>query len=281
MLKAFSDIGIKVGINWYLTENDGSNDGKFIQYLNKNDLRWYNPDVFDLLKKIAYKKNKNVQDIQKSRLLKGAVYYDELLYSKGTTVERAGRRSGWFDKSVDILKETELIFMDPDNGLMEKNDPSALKSLKYVMPDEVERYFTEGHNVVYYCQKGRRSLNEWMNYITLMFDRIPSAKPAVLSFHKGTYRAYVFLIHEESYVKYRKIINGFLGKWRPVFNEDFTNKGNIAGASAGEKVTIERSDGSIETVFRRNDGSYEFRNSKTPNTGHVFTVEQILRHLGV
>ena len=29
MLRAFIDAGIKVGVNWYLTEDDGSNDGKF------------------------------------------------------------------------------------------------------------------------------------------------------------------------------------------------------------------------------------------------------------
>ena len=33
MLRAFIDAGIKVGVNWYLTEDDGSNDGKFMDYL--------------------------------------------------------------------------------------------------------------------------------------------------------------------------------------------------------------------------------------------------------
>ena len=33
MLRFFADNGIKVGVNWYLTENDGSKDGKHTSYL--------------------------------------------------------------------------------------------------------------------------------------------------------------------------------------------------------------------------------------------------------
>ena len=32
LLRAFLNAGIKVGINWYLTDNDGSTDGKFKRY---------------------------------------------------------------------------------------------------------------------------------------------------------------------------------------------------------------------------------------------------------
>ena len=53
MLRAFINAGIKVGVNWYLTEDDGSNDGKFTDYLNKGVLRKYCPEVFDVLKFIA------------------------------------------------------------------------------------------------------------------------------------------------------------------------------------------------------------------------------------
>lgn len=33
LLRAFAEEGVKVGVNWYLTDNDGSNDGKFVDYL--------------------------------------------------------------------------------------------------------------------------------------------------------------------------------------------------------------------------------------------------------
>ena len=52
MLRAFIDAGIKVGVNWYLTEDDGSNDGKFTDYLNKGVMRRYCSEVFDALQRI-------------------------------------------------------------------------------------------------------------------------------------------------------------------------------------------------------------------------------------
>lgn len=39
LLKAFADAGVRVGVNWYRTENDDSSDGKFISYLEKGDMR--------------------------------------------------------------------------------------------------------------------------------------------------------------------------------------------------------------------------------------------------
>ena len=35
LLRFLSNRGIKIGINWYLTEDDKSSDGKFIEYLKK------------------------------------------------------------------------------------------------------------------------------------------------------------------------------------------------------------------------------------------------------
>ena len=33
LLRFLASHGIKIGVNWYLTENDGSTDGKFTTYL--------------------------------------------------------------------------------------------------------------------------------------------------------------------------------------------------------------------------------------------------------
>lgn len=32
---------------------------------------------------------------------------------------------------------------------------------KYVLAEEIERYFNEGHNVVYYFHNGRRNSGQW------------------------------------------------------------------------------------------------------------------------
>ena len=116
MLRVFANAGVKVGVNWYLTLNDNSNDGKFTEYLkNSDDYRDYDPYLFDILKKIAPKKRKSVTDIQESGVISEAIFYSELLCPVGNPSERRAQRSEWFAGSVAALKDASFIFMDPDN----------------------------------------------------------------------------------------------------------------------------------------------------------------------
>ena len=255
MLRAFIDAGIKLGINWYLTENDDSNDGKFTDYLKKNAMRHYSPEIFDALQCIADKKDKSIADIENSAILPDTVFYSEILNPVGTPEERKQRRERWFQESIQALEDTNLIFMDPDNGLLESDDGSKLGGEKYVLPGEVERYFLDGHNVVYYCHKGRRAYAQWQEYKSLMFERVKEAKPAILTYHKGVQRSYVFLIHAKDYWEYRKIIEGVLHQWAyKVFSEEYTSKGDISNETVGEPFILEASDGRSVTIQKRADG---------------------------
>ncbi len=280
LLRAFSENGIKVGINWYLTENDESNDGKFMSYLDEESMRRRSPEVFDALKRIAINHEKTVGDVQQAGIIKDALYFDDLLKTTGTPSDREYQRNKWFFKSMDALAEAELIFMDPDNGLLENNDASRLGGEKYVLPDEVEMYYNAGHNVVYYCHKGRRTYDAWRDYKSVMFDRIPAAKPAILTYHKGSQRSYVFLIHEEFFARYRKIIDRFLHGWYRIFSEEYTKKGNAAGETVGDAFVITKSDGTIVTIQNRADGRIQIKSSAAPNTMTIRTVDSFCNYMG-
>lgn len=280
LLRTFTDAGVKVGVNWYLTENDGSTDGKFTEYLKKNDrISEYDSVVFKTLKNIAFNKTKSVMDIQKSGILTGAAYYSALLSPKGTPSERREERQRWFEKSETVFKDSELIFMDPDNGLLEKNDPSVLSAEKYVLPDEVREYFMKGHNVVYYCHKGRRTLDQWFDYKSIMFEMIPEAKPTILTYHKGSQRSYIFLIQNRDYARYREILEGFIRTWDQVFNEEYTNAGDVSRKTERDSITLDRSDGSSVTVSKRVDGNLEIKTSRNPGTSVVISGDRLCQIL--
>lgn len=280
LLQAFVKAGVRVGVNWYLTANDESNDGKFINYLNDDRIRRYNPEIFVELKKIAYKKDKSVKDIQRSGILSGALFYDKMLDVSGTPKERENLRNKWFEDSISVLKDTDLIFMDPDNGLLETGSTSKIGAEKYILPEEVERYFRAGHDVVYYCHKGRRSYAAWNDYISLMFDRIPEAKPSVLTYHKGSQRSYVFLIHDENFKNYRKIIDAFKSRWMRLFSEEYTNKGDTSGEVEGT-FTIEKSNGTKVTISKRADGQIAVKSSSKPNCTVIIPPDLFCSEIGV
>lgn len=217
LLKAFLDAGIKVGINWYLTDDDGTNDGKFTRYLedvSKTSLRKYNPNIFDELKQINYS-NRTIQSVENSAFLSGTFFYNSKV--PFSNIQQEQRRK-WHRAAVKQLEDAELVFLDPDNGLR-KDDRNSRSADKYVFAEEISSYYST-QNVVFYCHKGRRTSEEWERYKSTMPKMLPSSKPIVLTYHRGTQRSYIFLIHPKDYDNYRKIINAFLKKWEGIFTEE-------------------------------------------------------------
>ena len=110
---------IRIGINWYLTADDGSNDGKFVSYLDKDEERRYDPELFDELKKIVHSRTKNVNMVEACGLIPQATYYNSLLESKMISRdERERGRNLWHQNALSHLADAELIFADPDNGII-------------------------------------------------------------------------------------------------------------------------------------------------------------------
>ena len=51
---------------------------------------------------------------------------------------------------------------------------------------------------------------------------ITDAKSIILTYHKGTQRSYIYLIHEKDYDRYRMIVDNFMKTWSKngVFTEE-------------------------------------------------------------
>ena len=65
-------------------------------------------------------------DIQNSGVLLGTIFYSDMLNPVGTPSDRRNTRERWFEESILALEDADLIFMDPDNGLLEDNNTSKL-----------------------------------------------------------------------------------------------------------------------------------------------------------
>ena len=90
LLRFLARQGIRIGINWYLTDDDYSADGKYTYYLENPAERVCDPELFDTLKEIvAHGKNKSVKMMQDAGLISGAEYFGEKL--KGSKLEVSAR----------------------------------------------------------------------------------------------------------------------------------------------------------------------------------------------
>ena len=217
MLRYFANNEIKVAVNWYLTEDDGSNDGKFTSYLEKGDMRRYDPELFDVLKEMVANENRSVTSFAKCGVIRDAKYYDAILPNDKK------ERSVWHEKALVACAETDLVFLDPDNGAIEKK--SGKNASKFCFPEEIADYYNAGHNVVYYCQKARRTYEQWEAAKGLMQKYLPDCKILVITYHKGTQRSYIFVLHKEDFRRYATLMTNFCRKWWRIFTEETVGNG--------------------------------------------------------
>ena len=222
LLRFLAGHGIRIGINWYLTDDDGSRDGKFKEYLDRTDERFFDPELFDALKDIKSDPHSSVETIRKAGLIPSAEYYSATIPDRvSDRSTNRFKRQMWFNNSTMLLRETELIFADPDNGITFRLKAENKDSEKYVLPDEVKTYYYQGHNVVIYCHKGRRKKEAWEETKTGIRKYIRDAQIIGTTSHRGTQRTYLFVLHPDSYRKYLEILNEFeRSAWGQMFTRE-------------------------------------------------------------
>lgn len=220
LLRAFANEGIKVGVNWYLTEDDGSADGKYTTYLGDDKERIYDPELYDCLKQMKTSEERDVKTFEAKNMIPDAIYYRDMLDISRLKGIRAKQeeRSRWHETAMETLRDAELIFMDPDNGLSIKEKSTRKDSVKYAFATETADYFERGQNIVYYCHKGRRTPKKWEEAKMTLYDYIPEAALIPLTFHRGTQRTFMFVIHREDHERYEQILRTFMeSKWQKHF----------------------------------------------------------------
>ena len=222
LLRFLSSKGLVIGVNWYLTPNDGGSAGRYINYLTKDENRKYDEELFDLLQTIVRNPKKNVGMAEVSKMIPNAILFDRLLApgSVRKIEDRRKLRQEWHASALNNLKDAALIFADPDNGLSEKSAGSVISS-KYAFPVELADYYRRGQDVFYYCHKGRRTMAAWNSARMEMKKQVSDCSIFTLTFHRGTQRSYIFVTHPERRDSYARLIKEFLETpWKELFTQE-------------------------------------------------------------
>lgn len=201
LLRFLAERGVKIGVNWYLTPDDGSNDGKILGYLKNKKDRQHDPELFDFIGKKIEAGVRSVSFVEEYSIVPGASYYNETVGVPNRTI--------WHQQGLKRFADRELVFCDPDNGTIGKKSINSKGADKYIAPLEIADYYNQGQNVVYYCQRARRTNEAWLETKTEMKRYLPNANIYVLTFHRGTQRSYVFVLHPEDYSRYTELFAEF------------------------------------------------------------------------
>ena len=134
-------------------------DGDFTKYAHIRDC---SPITFDQLATIVSQGSRHVGSVQASGVFAAPTvfYADALPLSTSATshtrrLAEAARREEWFERAVDTVKNADLVFFDPDNGIAGKCQKHSKRAVKYVFEDEIRRILGLGKSVVVYQHQHR------------------------------------------------------------------------------------------------------------------------------
>lgn len=222
MLRILEANGLKVGINWYLVPDESHNaDGKHIGYLNNFIYDGCDNVLRDKLRSVISCNERSVKQLEGLQLLKNGTYYHDLLLEPATVEE--GYRTRWHENAMETMKECDIVFLDPDNGLLPKSvSKGSKKSIKYVYEDEIIDYYTRGHSVIFYNHRCREKTDVYLKRFEHLFlnSQIENGSKRGISFVRGTIRDYMYIIQPE----HRKIVDKSIwtlltAAWREHFRD--------------------------------------------------------------
>ncbi len=156
LLRSLS-VGRRLGIAWYLYPDEGHNsDGKHIRYLSDPG-RWrgLDPALFDALVKIA-SGARSVAALENSAVLTAEAICNEPIVSMVPARNRSSARADWFARNLTTLTQCDLVFADPDNGIIDDSEHRrSQQSFGKQIPISEVRALASGRSAVVYHHNTR------------------------------------------------------------------------------------------------------------------------------
>lgn len=197
LLKFLAAENLRVGINWYKAEppkSEMNTKGEFLQNDGKHKIKAkYFPcdeGLARVLLEISEHKNRSISMLQNASLLPPSVVYYDAVVTKE-------QRQQWHADALKTVAACDVVFLDPDNGLIVKSvGKKSAKSVKYVFEEELRDYLSNGKSVVLYNHRPRKKQDVYFDEMMGRFSNIEPLRGAhifPITFSKGTTRDYFMI----------------------------------------------------------------------------------------
>lgn len=170
LLRALSP-GRRLGVAWYRFPDEGHNtDGRHVGYLKRAELRALDPVLLDHLQRVTLAQRSIASLLP---VLEGAASFDDGLDMGAVAIpHRRDWRQQWFARVLDRLKDCDIVFADPDNGIVDDDDQRKGRSVfGKQMPLSEVRQLSRGRCAVIYHHNTRRpgghsaEVDHWLSQI--------------------------------------------------------------------------------------------------------------------
>lgn len=211
LLKAIDSQGLSLSVNWYkvVPKKVGKqDDGKYISYLSHPEIyRAYDHVLFDALHDIVCIDNdRRIQRIEDENLFLSKYFSEEILAD----------RIGWHRRALQQTKDSDVVFLDPDNGLETRNMfLSGTATEKHVKWSELRDYYERGQNVILYQHRPQMTKKEACIESILQYQKeyLQSDFLMLLEFPKYTNRFYFMFVHKSYQNDFVRMCHLMVKKW--------------------------------------------------------------------
>lgn len=189
-------------------------------YLEMDKYRICDESLWTELKHIVYAGQREVKALENDRILKASFYSKPFILPGIVKADRTVIRENWHKKALAVLAGLDVIFVDPDNGLIVPSAAGRVRENKYVLPNEILDYYQRGSSVVYYQHRARRK-DEF--YIAqqehlLKNTELNGSTGINLKFKPTSQRYYFFIIHPRHRKVLERAVRGMLSSaWGECF----------------------------------------------------------------
>jgi len=128
----------KILIVWMKTTGDGNK----LDYLKNLNYKEYNKELHDNLSEIIENNKRTIKQVKNIKSLKGYLSFDEELTNNQI------KRKEYFNNVKKLLKDIDLVFFDPDNGIVPNKNKKRKK--EYVYWDEMLEIWKEEKDLLIY-----------------------------------------------------------------------------------------------------------------------------------
>lgn len=152
-----------IGINWYLTDDrhGKESDGNIDRHIN-NEKQWrgFNSRIFDALKNRLQLGQRDIKYCREDELIDFKHEFTEQLPDNALHRDYEALRKGWHARAKNHLAECDLVFFDPDIGIIDQLSKGVVKNSEYCLTSEIEDY-------------------DWCEWIIVIFPRRSKRYPAL------------------------------------------------------------------------------------------------------
>lgn len=155
LLRALSS-GRKLGVAWYrFPDEDHNKDGRHVSYLDDRRYQAYDPELMNHLRGVVHSE-RSINSLMP--MLGNTTFHDESLDVKLVPyAERRSWRKNWFVRVQERLAECDLVFADPDNGIVDNsNNRKGSGTFGKQMPLEEVLALSDGRCAIIYHHNTRR-----------------------------------------------------------------------------------------------------------------------------